>query len=167
MLALIKKKIDLTDMTRSIKKAIKLKIPLRANFIIGFPGEKRTDIYKTMYYAYYYSIIGVDEAPLYLYQPYPGSEMFNELVDGGEVVMNDDYINSLVTLSSGNLKPPKKVYSGCAGRYEIYFYRIISMVLTYSISYLFHPNRIIRTINNIKAGKSSTVFEERLKSLFK
>ena len=165
MLSLIKKKIVLSEMTESIKKALRLKIPLRTNFIIGFPGEKRIDIYKTMMYAYYYSVLGVDEAPLYIFSPYPGTELFEELVSTKEIEMNDDYIIDLISLSTGNLKPPDKAYSGSAGKYEVYFYRILSMVVTYSFSYIFHPKRIIRTIRSLRSDLSSTVFEQRLKSL--
>ena len=49
------------------------------------------------------------------------------------------------------------------GRYELYFYRMAGMILAYSISYLFRPKRILRTIKSIFRDDSSTVVEQRFK----
>ena len=48
-LKLIKKKIKLSHMTQSIKYAISQGISVRTNLIIGFPNERRIDLYKTLY----------------------------------------------------------------------------------------------------------------------
>jgi hypothetical protein len=37
----------------------------------------------------------------------------------------------------------------------------------YSLSYLFHPSRILRSWRNFRLGQSDTVFEERLFGLLK
>jgi len=163
----IKKKISLSKMTSSIKEAIAIGIPVRTNFIIGFPGESRMDIYKTIRMAVYYSFIGVDESPLFPFQPYPGTEIFRHLNEDMDMVLDDDYFLSLVSLSTGNLGVPLRSYNENVGRYELYVYRIMSLFLTYSISYVAHPSRIMRLIKNFKSDDSATVFEGRLKSVIK
>ena len=77
-------------MTSSIKTAIDLNVPTRCNFIIGFPSENRLDIYKTIKQALYYSFIGVDETPLFPYQPYPGTEIFDQLNKDMNMKLDDN-----------------------------------------------------------------------------
>lgn len=166
-LDIIQKKINPKKMTASIKSALLEGIPLRCNFIIGFPKETRLDIFRTIKLAIYYSIIGVEESPLFPFQPYPGTALFNYLIERGTIVVDDEYFDSLASLSTGNLKPPKNSYSESVGRYELYFYRIFTLVTTYAFSYLFHPRRILRTYKSLNTNKSTTVLEHRLKTVFK
>jgi membrane protein DedA with SNARE-associated domain len=49
------------------------------------------------------------------------------------------------------------------GRYELYIYRMIGMLLTYTLPYLLRPKRILRTIKSFFREDSSTVAEQRLK----
>ena len=76
--------------------------------IIGFPKEKRLQVYKTLYQQLKFMFMGVEEAPIFLFQPYPGTELFDHLIKKGEIVLNDEYFDSLNTLSNGELRPPAK-----------------------------------------------------------
>jgi len=163
----IKKRISLEKMTSSIKTAIDLNVPTRCNFIIGFPSENRLDIYKTIKQALYYSFIGVDETPLFPYQPYPGTEIFDQLNKDMNMKLDDNYFLALISLSTGNLGVPLKSYNPKISRYELYVYRIFALIATYSISYLAHPSKIMRLIRNINTDVNATVFEGRLKILIR
>ena len=115
-----------------------------------------------------FALIGVDDIPLYPFQPYPGTEIFNDLVSKQRIKLNDQYFDSLATLSTGRLSPPDNSYSEHIGRLELYFYRCIGLLLSYSLSYLLRPRRIIRTAKNIfYTNKSATVFEQRLKDIIR
>ena len=46
-------------MTQSIKYAISQGISVRTNLIIGFPNERRIDLYKTLYQQIKFAIMGV------------------------------------------------------------------------------------------------------------
>ena len=82
--------------------------------------------------------------------------------------LNDQYFDSLATLSTGRLSPPDNSYSEHIGRLELYFYRLLGFIFTYSLSYLLHPIRIMRTVKNIfYTNKSATVFEQRLKDMMR
>ena len=117
-LAEIKKKIKLEKMEESIKWAIKQNISVRANLIIGFPKEKRLQVYRTLYQQLKFMFMGVEEAPIFLFQPYPGTELFHYLIDKGEIIINDEYFDSLNTLSNGELRPPSQTFNIYMSRYE-------------------------------------------------
>ena len=166
-LKLIKKKIKLSSMEQSIKYAIAQGISVRTNLIIGFPNEKRLDLYKTLYQQIKFSVMGVEDVPTYYFNAYPGTELFNMLVKEGVIKVNDEYFLSLASLSHYNLFPTNISYNKSIGRYELYIYRMLGMIISYSLSYILRPGRIIRTIKSLFSASSSTVAEQRLKDLLR
>ena len=118
-------------MTQSIKYAISQGISVRTNLIIGFPNERRIDLYKTLYQQIKFAIMGVEDVPTYYFNAYPGTELFNMLHKEGKIVVNDEYFLSLASLSHYNLYPNNISYNESIGRYELYVYRRISIQSRY------------------------------------
>ncbi|OGR50725.1 MAG: hypothetical protein A3I11_02125 [Elusimicrobia bacterium RIFCSPLOWO2_02_FULL_39_32] len=163
-LKLIKKKISLTKMKASIHSAINNGIIVRTNLIIGFPHETRKNIWQTLKTQFQFALMGVDEAPLYPFQPYPGTELFDYLLNKGKLKVNDSYFEILSTLSTGKFSMPDDSFCENVGKRELHFYRILGFFSFYFLSYVLFPKRILRTILNLFfTNKSSTVFEQRLK----
>jgi anaerobic magnesium-protoporphyrin IX monomethyl ester cyclase len=163
-LKLIKKHVRLDRMKQSIRTAIRNGITVRTNLIIGFPHETRRNIYESLKLLLEFAWMGVDECPLYPFQPYPGSALFEYLRSTGRLTLNDDYFEMLATLSTGKFALPPQSFCEYVGRREIHMYRILGFIVFYTLSYLFKPLRIFQTINNVFfTNKSNTVFEQRLK----
>lgn len=164
----IKKKIHLDQMTESVLEAKRQKIVVRTNLIIGFPHETWMDIFKTLAYGIKMSFKGVDEVPVFIFSPYPGTEIFHNLFKDGKLKIDDDYFFQLTSLNSAYLS-----WNVICSNPRIHW-RVLSLVRTffiltnYFISYAFHPSRIFRTIKNIfSENNSATVFEHRLKDMFR
>ena len=107
-------------MEQSIKYAIAQSISARTNLIIGFPNEKRLDLYKMLYQQIKFSVMGVEDVPTYYFNAYPGTELFNMLEKEGVIKVNDEYFLSLASLSHYNLFPTNISYNNSIGRYELY-----------------------------------------------
>ena len=160
----IKKKVSLPKMEASIKHAVKNGLSTRTNLIIGFPNETRRQLLRTLFQQLKFTIMGVDEAPLYIFQPYPGTELFDELLLTGQIHLEDDYFESLANFSTGLLRPPPRSMSNHVGRFELFTYRIVGMALNYGISYMIRPKRIFTGIYDVfYSDRSRTVLEQRLK----
>ena len=166
-LELIKKKIKLPKMEESVRHAIKHGIAVRTNLIIGFPHEERLQLYRTLYQNLKFMFMGVEDCPTFLFQAYPGTELFDYLLKKKKIKLDDNYFNSLASLSNGNLAPPDISYNEYMGRYELYFYKMIILTLSYLISYITRPKRIFRTIKSIFTDKSSNVMEQRFKDMLR
>ncbi|MBF0312892.1 MAG: radical SAM protein [Oligoflexia bacterium] len=168
MLEMLRKKIDLKKMDRSIKTALKIGLIVRVNIIIGFPRERRRDTYKTLVYALKYVMKGVEDIQPYIYMPYPGSELFRQLLAEQKITLGDNYFFSLSGLNSDltNFKP--LTFNEKMFPWELAFYRLLFTLMAYSISYLFYPKRIIRTIRNLLSDdNAATVFEARVKGVLR
>ena len=159
----LKKKIKISAVEQSVKYAISQGITVRTNLIIGFPNETRLQLYRTLYQQLKFAFMGVEDIPSYYFNAYPGTELFDALLKEEKIKLDDNYFHSLATLSHYNLTPTNISYNKYMGRYELYFYRITGLLLSYTISYLTRPKRIFRTIKSFFTDTSSTVFEQRLK----
>lgn len=161
----IKKKVKLPRLFESIQYAKRNGIFVKCNFIIGFPRETRRDMLQTIWVAIRLAVMGVDDAGIYAYSPYPGSELYNYLCSTGAIPrMDRDYFTSLMTFM--DLKQSSN-YCENVGAMEISTYRLIGMCVFYGLSYLLRPTSIVRTIRNYRTHKSDTIFEERLFALLR
>jgi len=161
----IKKRIKLKSLTHSVLTARRLGITVRANLIIGFPGETRADIFKTILYGLRLAILGVDEVPINLYSSYPGSEIFDELVASGKVELDDDYFLSLTSINSDFAAMNPMTLNEYVGPRELALYRLAAMSLNYGLGYLIYLPRIVRTLRNVFGDNAhaATVLEHRIK----
>jgi len=76
---------------------------VRANFIVGFPGENGESIYETAVYIRRHDF---DHVAFHYFTPLPGSPIFNELVAAGEITtdFNPERYDKLAYCAKG-LKP--------------------------------------------------------------
>ena len=163
----IGKRIQLPVITKSMRIAKSLGLVLRANMIIGFPHERRRDIFKTLLYGIKLSWFGIDEVPLFIFSAYPGTQIFKGLVENDIVELNDEYFFSLASLNSDFLSLGARSYNPNLPNWELAMYRIIFMLLNYLVGYIRYPQRIVRTFSNIiRGGHAATVFEHRLRDAF-
>lgn len=168
-LHLIKKRIKPERMVHSIEAAKKLGLIVRTNLIIGFPHETRRDVFDTLFFGVKMALMGVDEAPYFMFSAYPGTEIFAGLQKDGVVRLNDEYFMSLVSFNGkfSNLFP-RGVTNRKLKPFELASLRLAFMLLNYAISYLMFPKRIFRTLRNLVTGSgSATVFENRLQDALK
>ncbi|MBF0196838.1 MAG: B12-binding domain-containing radical SAM protein [Planctomycetes bacterium] len=166
ILKLINKKVSLKSLVQSMRSAKKNQMSIRCNLMLGFPDETRLDVMKTVLFQLRLAILGVDDVPLYMFSPYPGSHIFNQLRESGDISeLNKEYYEGLICqmdLFKGNRIPT------VVSKRELIIWRIVGMTLFYSLSYLFFPKRIIRTYVNIfKVHKTTTVFEQRIVDLLR
>jgi anaerobic magnesium-protoporphyrin IX monomethyl ester cyclase len=160
----IKKRIALDKVTASILTAKQNDLVVRTNLIIGFPHETRSDVFKTIRYGLKLAWLGADEVSINIFSPYPGTEIFAELIDAGKVTLNDSYFLSLTSLNSDYTATNPMTVNSQMGSRELAFYRLTFMLLNYGLGYIRFPSRIVRTIRNLfSSHHAATVFEHRLK----
>jgi len=100
-----------------------------------------------------------------IFSPYPGSEIFIDLVRQGKVTLNDAYFFSLTSLNSDYTTLSHKTVNANIGERELALYRIVFLMANYLVGYLAYPKRIFRTFANVlqKGHTATTVFEHRLR----
>lgn len=165
---MIKKQISLDKLTESAATAKRHGLILRANLIIGFPGETRANVAQTVLYGLKLTAKGVDKVSINIFSPYPGTEIFSASQESARIQVSDSYFLALTSLNSDYSATNPMTVNETIGPRELAFYRLAFMLSNYILGYILYPGRIFRTIRNVFAGgRSATVLEHRLKDLIK
>ena len=165
-LKLIKKKLDLPRIVESIRIAKKIGHTVKINLVIGFPGERMSDILKTVVFGVKMAFMRVDDCNIAIFSPYPGSELYGRLRKEGKLPPpNDDYFASLLVYF--DLTKAISYCENVSGRW-LAFFRFLALILFYSLAYLVYPKRILRVAKSLLGTrfKPSNVLEQRLFDIF-
>ena len=158
MLSKIKKKIDPDRMLVSMRTAVKNGINIKANMIVGFPGERLNNILESYWFAVRMAWVGVDDMSMWVFSAYPGSEIFDNLVKGqnAKIDLSDDYFTSLLSYSDlNNVVSWNEYFNNRQLKYMRYF----GILLFYFSCYFFRPWRFFRTIKNVVTHKPQSRME--------
>lgn len=161
-LEMIKKRVNLQNLQKSIAIAVKHGITTKVNFIIGFPFEARTDIFKTLCFVWKLALMKVDDCNISAFAPYPGSELFDELHrENAFGKIDDEYFATLMTQFDFTVT---KTFCRHVRSWEILFCRVMGMMIFYVLSYLRCPGRLVRLAKSIFQSRFQprSLFEQRL-----
>jgi len=161
----VRKKVSLPRLVESIRAAKANDVFVKCNLIIGFPQEERADVLQTLGLVIRLAWIGADDAGVFPFSPYPGTELYDYLRGVGVIgAMDRAYFESLTTFM--DLETSSR-YCKNLGPRELAFYRLAGMGAFYGLSYALRPRRVLRSVRNYRAGRSDTAFEERLFALLR
>ncbi|MFO0625307.1 MAG: radical SAM protein [Polyangiales bacterium] len=164
-LAAIQKRVDLARMERSMRDAVEAGLNVKANIMIGFPGEGRDELVETLGFVARLARAGVHDVSVWTFSPYPGSALFDELRAAGRIpALDDDYFASLLSYSdvAGAVSYSDRVSSAALRRY-----RLAGMALFYALSYASHPARPVRSLRNVLAARYESRMEMSLGNLLR
>jgi radical SAM superfamily enzyme YgiQ (UPF0313 family) len=155
----IKKKIDIDHMLLSMKSCVRSGISVKANVMCGFPNERRRNLLETFRFIIRTAWIGIDDLSINQFSPYPGSELFRDLVSEGKIAMDEEYFRGLSFYSS---MTNAVSYSNHFGFITILIYKNTATMAFYLVSMLLHPFRLFRMVGNIVTGKETNRLEKSL-----
>ena len=156
----IKKKVNLERMLASMRAAVGAGLNVKANILIGFPGETMQDMYDSLGFIVKMARAGVHDVSVWTFSPYPGCELFQELVASGRIgELDDEFFASLLSYSN----PLDAVsYSEHVGSGDLRRVRVAWLAAFYAASYFLHPVRPLRSVRNLVTGR----YESRMEMSF-
>ncbi|MFT3714011.1 MAG: radical SAM protein [Archangium sp.] len=161
----ILKKVKLDRMLRSMQSAVSAGLNVKANIIVGFPGEVRSDLQDTLGFIRQMASAGVHDVSVWTFSPYPGSRLFDELRAAGRIKELDDaYYLSLLSYSDLGAATS---WDDTLGARELQSWRIAGLSLFYLESFARHPTRPIRALRNILKDQHESRLEMSLSHLLR
>lgn len=160
MLKEVKKKVKTSAMLESIRASSTAGLNIHLNMIIGFPGERHSDIMRTLWFLMRCSWNGANDVAIAVFTPYPGSELFDRLSESGLIDLEDD--NCLLGIIDSYDLWPSAVYSDKINPVCVKLYVFLLLISFYGSNYLFRPWRLLRTLMNIISGKHESRLEQIL-----
>ncbi len=165
-LDIIKKRVKIDRLIKSIKTSVKIGHTVKLNFIIGFPHETLIDCLKTIFFAMYCAFrLGVSDILFSVFAPYPGSELFEKLKKEKKLKMNDLYFEKLH--AQFDLTKPDSYCENVSGK-TLIFLRFLGFSLSYLTIYISRPQRIFKLLKNMFRNKffADNLLEQRLYELY-
>ena len=77
----IKKVVKIPRMLKSIRFCVKAGISVKSNIIFGFPGQTLIEVLETYVFMMKAAFVGMNDVSVFSFVPYPGSQLFFELVE--------------------------------------------------------------------------------------
>ncbi len=159
LLNLIKKKVDLQKMLKSIEDTHEQNVHIMINMILGLPDETHSDIWKTYLFLIKCAKAGVSDLNLAMFRPYPGSNLFNRMITENKINFEkDDYlIESLYNIDSPF---DGEFYNDAVSKswYKIYY--PLTWITFYGAYFFFKPRKFFRFLKNIFLNKSESWVEQ-------
>lgn len=161
----IGKQISLRRVVSSMKSSVNVGTFVKANIVLGFPGDGHLDTFRTFLFLLKMAWIGVHDVFVYTFSPYPGTPLFKELQRSGRLgEIDQDYFFGLTTY----IKLTQALsYTEHISDRALTAYRLICLVAFYSSSFLFHPRRVIQILRNLSLDQADTRIEQFIKSLLR
>jgi len=139
----IKKKVHLDKMKDSMRNAHKNGMKVKCNIIMGLPDENHFELWQTLKLMVELILLGVDDALPNAFVPYPGSELFSQLQKEGKIDKLDDEYFWKLSDQVSFLKTFS--YSKYISSRALGLYIFLSLITFYSLSFLLHPHRFLKT----------------------
>lgn len=158
MLKKIKKKVSLSHMLHSMKAASQNGIIVKANMIFGFPDQGWSDIAKDFLFLVRMAFVGVHDVTCFSFVPYPGSDLFNRLMDEGSIIRDEHYENFLA-FNVYNAPTRMKSWSQSIRDWHLPMLTLGGMSFFYFFQFLFRPWRILLFFYRTLARRPQTMME--------
>ena len=142
---------------------------MKSHLIIGFPSETLIELIQTLLLALRLGWYGVKGVSVYVFSPYPGSELFEEVYEQSKFT-KDDYFNylkyQLINSAGARVFNPRNLIK--FPKEEILtFIGNVFMVLAYFCSMIRFPRRLLNLILNPLKGDPRNPLEIGIHNLLK
>ena len=134
-------------------------MPRRILVIIGHPEETWGDVWQSMKLLLRAAMVGCDDASVIMFCAYPGSKDFEDLVESGQLEM--DEVAMYVGLSrtswahrSYNRRMPSKL---------MHLTQLVMLAVFYTATLLRRPRRILEHIRSIRSGRETTILDQLIR----
>lgn len=159
MLEVYDKRVDLSNMLESLAEACRIGLSARVNVIIGHPEETWGDVWQSLKLLLRAAAVGCDDASVIMFCAYPGSKDFEQLVESGQLEM--DEVSMYVGLSrtssahrSYNRRMPSKV---------LHLTQLVMLSIFYSATLVRRPSRVLEHVRSIRSGREHTILDQLIR----
>jgi len=160
----IKKKIDPENLLSSIRSCVKTELNVKVNLIIGFPGETYKEIFETMRFVVRLAWAGAHDLSIWVFSPYPGSEIFANLSAAGILKMDDAYYDDLRSYADSSRT---KSFTENVPSHILKLLRKVGTVMFYVAAWCFRPWRPFVMLHNVVKGTHESRSELALSTILK
>ena len=160
----IKKRINPEDVLDSIRSSVGAGLNVKCNLIIGFPGETYREIAETCRFIVKLAVAGAHDLSIWVFSPYPGSELFEQLRAAGTIEMDERYYDDLRSYADTSRT---KSFTDTVPSRMLKLLRISGTVVFYVAAWIWRPWRPFVIVWNVIKGTHESRSELALSTILK
>ena len=161
----IHKQVDPTTMLTSMRAAVKVGFDVKANIVFGFPGQTLSEVLESFWYILKMAFIGIHDVPVFPFTPYPGTELFNQLVKEGKIRPNDPGYGLWLSHNIYNTPDSIRSWSKHIPNWLMKPLTIGGMGFFYSFQFIFRPWRFIAMLSRLVRRQPRTFLDRALQEI--
>jgi radical SAM superfamily enzyme YgiQ (UPF0313 family) len=156
-LELMDKRLNLKNILKSSRLAVKEGMVVSAFFVFGVPGENRKSLKESLKLLRQLAWVGLHEVSITTFTLLPGSEFFYRFIEEKKVELNDELFRDCLRMS--DLLSARSWLDGISDK-ELNRYRNWGFFQFFFLSYLFRPWRLFKGLWNVMRDKQETKVEK-------
>lgn len=155
----IKKKVQLPRMLDSMRAAVKVGMVTRSHLIFGMPGQTKRDVVQSLAFATRLAVAGVHDLACYAFSPYPGSELYDQLVAEGRIEpAAEDYDRVLAQNIFTNYKL-RRSWTPHLPWWSLGWLCVGTMAYFYVLQFVLRPTRVVALLRSLLQKRPHTYFQ--------
>jgi radical SAM superfamily enzyme YgiQ (UPF0313 family) len=158
----IKKKVSLPKMLKSIQSSVNAGIVIKANMIIGFPGQTKWEVLESYWFMVKMAWFGTHDVAVFPFVPYPGSDLYKQLVNEGKINTDGEAYELFLAGNVYNDVEGMVSWSEHISNWQMSWLTIGGMAWFYGWQFLMRPWRLLGSIVRIVREKPVTMFDKTL-----
>jgi anaerobic magnesium-protoporphyrin IX monomethyl ester cyclase len=158
----IKKQVNVPKMLASMRAAARQGISVKANMIIGFPGQTLREVTESYAFIVRMAWAGARDVAVFPFVPYPGSELFLELLDEGKIDKGGAAYEAFLSGNVYNEVAGMKSWSEHISDRWLKVLTVGGIAWFYLFQFLFRPWRGVAAVLRLVAQRPQTMLERIL-----
>ena len=164
-LARIHKQADPAKMLVSMKTAVRIGFDVKSNIVFGFPGQTMGEVLETFWYIIKMAFIGVHDVPIFPFTPYPGTELFNQLIGEGKIRTGEPGYELWLSYNIYNAPSSIRSWSEYIPNWLMKPLTIGGMAFFYSLQFFLRPWRLITMLCRLIRRRPRTFLDRALQEI--
>lgn len=161
MIEVYDKRVKLPHILESVRNARAVGIWTVVHIIIGHPEERWSDVWKSTKFLVTAALEGCSDAAVIMFCPYPGSKDFQDLLDSGELEIDESaYYVGLLRSSSSNRSWNRRMSSR-----QLRLLQLAMLSVFYGTAMLRHPSRIGVLLKGLRGRGEETYLDQVVRTL--
>ncbi|HPO14339.1 MAG TPA: cobalamin-dependent protein [Candidatus Hydrogenedentes bacterium] len=152
---LIGKRMMNATLMRAVRAAVRSGLSVTNFFVVGFPHDTASDLWKSVVLAIRLGIAGAHDIALSIYFPIPGSELYKKLAAEGRISPTDDVLLAPIFSMDATLHEENNFCEHLSAR-TITRMKYLILLMFYLSQFLVRPWRMVQILRRTWRGAEFT-----------
>lgn len=151
---LVQKRMTEDALLAAATASVKAGLNVTFFLVLGFPHDTRADLRESVRIAHRLAKVGVDDVALAHYYPIPATELFQDLLARGRVVLSDEFLMTPIFTNDSRWQEQHNYCEALSAR-ELTRFRYRILTTFYGTSLLHHPAKFARLLFDVLRGRET------------